>query len=249
MGTGHAIVVSATSVLAAERTAGSQVCVRGCVIVGLALGTGEPELGPWRIVELDDFVALVLDATSASARRPSVVAIDGRSSSGKTTLAARLQGAVDGATTVHTDDIAWWQSRFEWTELLVEGVLRPVRERTSVRFRPPAWDQRGRSGVIEVSAEARLVIVEGVGAGRRETAHLLDGIVWVQADVNVIERRNAARIASGETDRDGVTKWMAEEFPFVADQRPWERAFSIVAGTSDLRHDPANQVVVGQPRA
>jgi len=196
---------------------------------------------------LEHFVALVLDAARASARRPLVVAIDGRSSSGKTTLAARLQEAVDGATTVHTDDIAWWHSRFDWTGLLAEGVLRPLRERNSVRFRPPAWDERGRAGAIEVSANAGLVIVEGVGAGRRETAHLMDGIVWVQADVNVIGRRNAARVAAGEAERDGVAKWMAEEFPFVADQRPWERAFSIVAGTSDLRHDPANEVVLGHP--
>src|SRR5450755_1459901 len=58
------------------------------------------------------------------------------------------------------------------------------RERTSVRFRPPAWDERGRPRVIDVSANARLVIVEAVGAGRRETAHLVDGIVWVQGDVN-----------------------------------------------------------------
>jgi chloramphenicol 3-O-phosphotransferase len=217
------------------------------VIVELTLAGGEPELGPWRVVGFEHFVALVLGAASASARRPLIVAIDGRSSSGKTTLASRLQAEVDDAMTVHTDDIAWWHSRFDWTRLLAEGVLAPLRGRTSVRFRPPAWDDRGRPGAVEVSADARLVIVEGVGAGRRETAHLVDGIVWVQADVNEIEGRHAARIAVGEAERDGVAKWMAEEFPFVAEQRPWERAFSIVAGSSELCHDPATEVVLGWP--
>lgn len=47
---------------------------------------------------------------------------------------------------------------------------------------------------------ASLLIVEGVGAGRRELADLIDGIVWVQADLDVTHRRDAARITSGETD-------------------------------------------------
>ena len=38
---------------------------------------------------------------------------------------------------------------------------------------------------------------------------------------------------------------MQEEFPFVADQRPWERAFVVVAGTPELSHDPSTEVVLG----
>jgi hypothetical protein len=37
---------------------------------------------------------------------------------------------------------------------------------------------------------------------------------------------------------------MAEELPFTAQQRPWERAAFIVAGTPLLPHDPATQVVI-----
>ena len=211
------------------------------------LPDGEPECGPWRIVAFDLFVACVLAATSAPARRPRVLAIDGRSSSGKTTLAARLQAAVSGATTVHTDDIAWWQSRFDWAELLTERILVPLRGGGSVSYRPPAWVERGRQGAIEVSASSDLVIVEGVGAGRREVADLVDGTVWVQADLNAIARRNTARIASGESDHDGVAAWMAEEFLFLADQRPCQRAFAIAAGTTDLRYDHTDEIVLGHP--
>jgi hypothetical protein len=35
---------------------------------------------------------------------------------GKTTLAARLQDVVKGSAVVHTDDIAWWHSRFGWVQ-------------------------------------------------------------------------------------------------------------------------------------
>lgn len=51
--------------------------------------------------------------------RPPVLAIDGRSSSGKTTLSQRLSDATDGAEVVHTDDIAWWHSRFDWADIRV----------------------------------------------------------------------------------------------------------------------------------
>jgi hypothetical protein len=212
--------------------------------VTTALGDGEPVMGPWRVAPLSEFAHLVLDAAGASKRRPPIVALDGRSSSGKTSLAGRLERAISGAVTVHTDDIAWWHSCFGWAELLASGVLEPLRRGQTVAFRPPAWDQRDRPGAIEVAPSAALVIVEGVGAGRRETAHLLDAVVWVQSDLGVIERRNAARVAGGEADADGVARWMYEEFPFIADQRPWARAFVVVAGTPDLPHDPATEVVL-----
>jgi hypothetical protein len=88
---------------------------------------------------------------------------------------------------VHTDDIAWWHSFFGWAELLACGVLEPIRRGQAVAFRPPAWDERGRLGAIELPADASLVIVEGVGASRREIVHLLDASVWVQSDAQDLD--------------------------------------------------------------
>ena len=69
--------------------------------------------------------------------RPVVLAVDGRSNGGKTTLAARIGEAVPGSAVVHTDDIAWAHSRFGWTDLLIEGILVPVRQGLPVSYRPP----------------------------------------------------------------------------------------------------------------
>jgi hypothetical protein len=80
-----------------------------------------------------------------------------------------------------------------------------------------------------------------------ETAELVDAIVWLQADLEVIERRNAERVATGEARADGVAAWMREEYPFVADQRAWERSFVTVAGTTDLVHDPSEELVIAPP--
>jgi hypothetical protein len=165
----------------------------------MVLSDGEPAGGPWRVCAIAAFARFVLNAAGDPRERPPIVALDGRSSSGKTTLARRLQAAVPDASTVHTDDIAWWHARFDWAPLLRSGVLEPLHNRRAVSFRPPAWDQRARTGAIEVASNAPLVIVEGVGAGRRETAGLINAIVWVQADLGAIER---AQRAAGRGGRD-----------------------------------------------
>ncbi len=43
--------------------------------------------------------------------------------------------------------------------------------------------------------------------------------------------------------------WMAEEIPFQAGQRPWERADLIVCGTPRVPFDPATEIVVASPPA
>ena len=181
--------------------------------------------------------------------RPMVLAVDGRSSSGKTTLAGRLRDAVPGSAVVHTDDIAWWHSRFGWADLLIEGVLEPARAGRAVAFRPPRWEDRGRLGAIEVPADCSLLIVEGVGAARRESAHLIDVAIWVQADEAETERRNLARVGTpnGSATVQDHLDWMAEEIPFLADQRPWERVDLVVCGTQLIVFDSATELVVAPP--
>ena len=92
-----------------------------------------------------------------------------------------------------------------------------------------------------------MLFVEGVGAGRRETAELVDAVIWVQSDRAVRHQREAARIAAGETDAEVSERWLREEIHFLADQRPWERARIVVPGTPDEPHDPATQAVVADP--
>jgi hypothetical protein len=205
----------------------------------------EPRVEDWRAVPIGAFADLVRRHVGAPAGRPPVLAIDGRSSGGKTTLADRLAAVMPGTGVVHTDDVAWWHAAFDWVDLLVDGVLAPVRRGAAVSYRPPKWDERGRSGAIEVAARASLVVVEGVGAGRRELTNLLDGVVWVQTDSDETARRDAVRVAAGETTLSNYAAWMAEEGPFVAAQRTWERAFVTICGSPTLPHDPQAEVVIG----
>jgi hypothetical protein len=207
----------------------------------------EPAAGPWRVEPVVAVAATLAGRPTAPDGRPAILAVDGRSSSGKTSLSRRLAEAVPGAAVVHTDDVAWWHAAFDWAGLLAGGVLEPVRAGRAVAYRPPVWDLRERPGAVTVPAGISLLVVEGVGSSRRALAHLLDASVWVQSDLDEVDRRNAARVQAGEISPAGFDSWMAEEFPFLAADRPWERATLIVAGTPPLPHDPGTELVVADP--
>jgi len=217
--------------------------------VALQLAPEEPEAAPWRAKP----VTAVIDSLTRPGRgrntgRTVVLAVDGRSSSGKTTLAARLQAAAAGSAVVHTDDLAWWHSRFGWADLLVDGILMPAHRGEPVSFQPPRWAEHGREGAIGVPASCPLLIVEGVGAGRREAAHLVDALVWVQSDMREAGRRSLARVGQpgGPRTVHDLREWMAEEESFHAGQRPWERADLVVAGTPQIPFDPLTELVAAQ---
>jgi hypothetical protein len=83
-----------------------------------------------------------------------VLAVDGRSNSGKTTLAGRIRDLVPGAVVIHTDDIAFEHSRFGWADLLMDGILLPVHAGRAVSYRPPKWNEHGRPGSLEIPFNA-----------------------------------------------------------------------------------------------
>lgn len=224
------------------------------VAVSLRLAPEEPEAGPWRAELLANVADTLLRRHSygtGAHHRPVVLAVDGRSSSGKTTLVARLQAVVARSAVVHTDDIAWWHSRFGWADLLIGGILAPARAGRPVSYRPPRWDERQRPGAIEVPADCSLLIIEGVGAARRESAHLTDATIWVQADEQETEQRNLARVGQpgGPATVQLLRDWMAEEVPFLAGQQPWEHADLIACGTPRITFDPETDLVVAPPLA
>ncbi|MBJ7385261.1 MAG: hypothetical protein JHC55_12325, partial [Mycolicibacterium sp.] len=116
----------------------------------------------------------------------------------------------------------------DWHELLVDGVLAPLRrDGPPISYRPPAWDARDRAGCVEIPAGTDVVIVEGVGSCRRALQPWFDATVWVQSDADVAYRRVVAR---GDDPIEFVDEWTAQEIPFLADDRPWARATLIASG-------------------
>ncbi len=133
---------------------------------------------------------------------------------------------------------------------MAEGILEPLRRGEDVDYQPPAWKPRGREGSIVVPAATPLVLVEGCGISRRALAPLLDAAVWVQSDREEANRRGIARDGGGQAEIDFWWEWDAEEQPFLAEDRPWERADLVVCGTPALGgadYDPASDLLIGSP--
>lgn len=175
-----------------------------------------------------------------------VVAIDGRSGAGKSTLADRIVQAIPGAQVAHTDDIAWFHSSFDWTQALMTGVLAPLAAGRDVHYRPPGWVLHDREGWVDISAQAPLVIVEGVGSSRRELGPAIDCAIWVQSDVAVSKKRGILRDTEslGDAAEQQWHDWQEEEGPFLLIDEPWLRADVILGGSDQLTHDYDTEVIV-----
>ncbi len=211
------------------------------------LDPDEPAAAAWRRLDHDGLRAEFERVLPASGRRS--VLVDGRSGAGKTTAAERIARALDAAI-VHTDDVAWNHSIFDWDDLVLEHVIAPWRAGAAFTYTPPGWLRHGRPGAIAVPA-TRTLVVEGVGACRASLAEHADVCVWVQSDRTAARESGIARdIANGRTPeqaRKFWDGWMRAEDPFQAVSRPWTRARIIVRGTTALPLDPDHLHVADGP--
>ncbi|GAA3463203.1 uridine kinase [Saccharothrix longispora] len=213
----------------------------------MRLHPGEVEAAGWRVEGLSGLVRRLLGAAPGVTGRPAVVAVDGRGGAGKSTLVERLRASVAASGVVRTDDVAWNHACFDWADLLVDNVLRPLRRGEAVEFRPPAWVGHHRPGAIRVPAGVDVVWVEGTGVIREDLAPWIDASIWVQGDLDEQERRLAARDGDSVAQRRHVAGWLAEELPFMLREQLWRKATVVVAGTTGLDHDPAGEVVTAPP--
>ena len=148
---------------------------------------------------------------------------------------------------MHTDDVAWHHSYFDWAGVLAKHVLEPLRCGEAVDFRPPPWVERDRAGSIVVPAGMATVWVEGTGVVHGELAPLLDASVWVQVDRLQAERRLLERDGDSAKQLQHVEAWLREEHPFLLRVRPWEHATLVVVGSAVLDDPPPAHVVVAAP--
>jgi hypothetical protein len=160
-----------------------------------------------------------------------VLAVDGRSGSGKSRLAASLAALVPAAAVVAMDDVyPGWDGLAASVPLLVEHVLEPVTAGRPAAVPRWAWVS-GRPAPPRPLPAAPLLLVEGVGCAARACAPFLSGVVWVAAAAELRKRRALAR------DGDGYAphwdRWAAQEEAYLEAERPDVRADLVLDGGGD----------------
>lgn len=176
-----------------------------------------------------DGLARELRALAPSCGPVRLVAVDGHAGSGKTTFAARLATALGGAPVVHLDDLATHEELFGWTHRLHEQVIAPLAAGRPARHGVYDWTLRRFAGTAVVPP-APVVLVEGVGAGRRAVRPWLARVIWMELDATSARRRGELR--DGPELADFWAGWArAESAHFAADpSRPF--AATLVDGVT-----------------
>ncbi|MFG2891443.1 uridine kinase [Streptomyces sp. NPDC048248] len=108
-----------------------------------------------------------------------LVAVDGHAGSGKSTFAGLLADALGGAPVLHTDDLATHEELFAWGDRFREQVLEPLSRGEHARYGVYDWGRREFTERREL-APAPVVVVEGVGTGRRTLRPHLARLLWME---------------------------------------------------------------------
>jgi uridine kinase len=151
-----------------------------------------------------------------------VVALDGPSGAGKTSLSEQLLGTLDGAAVVHLDDFyPGWGGLEAAVPRLVAWVLQPVSVGRAGRWRRYDWVADRYAEWHEVPP-CDVLLVDGVGSGARACAPYLDVLLWVETSEPERYRRAMARDGVGY--RPHWRRWAAAEQVHHARERTRERA-------------------------
>ncbi|MFH9014556.1 uridine kinase [Streptomyces sp. NPDC017943] len=149
-----------------------------------------------------------------------LVGVDGHAGSGKTTFAGHVAAALGGAPVLRLDDIASHEELFAWTERLHRQVIEPLAQGRTAHYAPYDWRAR-RFGPVRPLPPAPVVLLEGVGAGRRAVRPHLALLLWM--DVPREEAWARGRSRDGEEQRAFWDGWVpAEQEHFAQDpSRPF----------------------------
>jgi energy-coupling factor transporter ATP-binding protein EcfA2 len=159
-----------------------------------------------------------------------VVAVDGRSGSGKTTFSELLTRALASSgpgppQVVHLDDLyPGWDGLARTPALIRRQLLEPLATGSAPGF--TRWDwAAGRPGAWRPVPAGDLLLVEGVGSGALACAPYLSVLIWLEAPPH--ERRRYALARDGHGYAAHWDRWARQEDLYITREDP--------AGRADLR--------------
>jgi uridine kinase len=149
-----------------------------------------------------------------------LVAIDGPTGAGKSTIAARLADELRSrgvlTAVVSTDHFATWTEPVSWWPRLVDGVLTPLAAGRSGRYQRTEWpDGTPRLGEWITVDPPEVLIIEGVSSGRRSLHSSLSLLMWAElGDPATRLARSVGR--DGESSRADLVRWQRFESGWFA---------------------------------
>ncbi len=162
-----------------------------------------------------------------AAGRTRVIAVDGRSGAGKTSLATALQAALSAPVVALEDLYGGWDGLERGVDVLVSEVLMPIAHGRAARVPRYDWVAAGWSTPWRLEPPLVLV-VEGVGAGARRAAAYESLLIWTEAATSVRKKRALDR--DGDTFAPHWDAWAAQEDAMLLREATPQRADVLIDG-------------------
>jgi para-aminobenzoate synthetase len=147
---------------------------------------------------------------------PVIIAVDGRSGAGKTTLAVELAARLRAHHKVslfHLEDIyPGWNGLLAGIDRYVATVLEPLSRGEAATWTSWDWENHYDGG-SRVTLPAEIVIVEGVGAAAAAARPLLSAVIWADSPDDI--RRTRALDRDGGTYEPYWDQWAAQEVEWL----------------------------------
>jgi hypothetical protein len=169
------------------------------------------------------------------AGRTRVIAVDGRSGAGKTSLAAALRDELAAPVVTLEDLYGGWDGLERGISLLVSEVLEPLAAGRAAAVPRYDWVAGGWGEPWPLEPPP-VLLVEGVGAGARRAAAYATALIWVEAAATVRKKRALAR--DGDTFAPHWDAWAAQEDALLARERTPGRADLIIDGVTGTLAGP-----------
>lgn len=148
---------------------------------------------------------------------PVIIAIDGRSGAGKTTLAIELAARLrehHKVSLFHLEDVyPGWNGLAAGIERYVTTVLAPLSRGEAAEWVSWDWEMH-YDGPARTTLPAEIVIVEGVGAAADSARPMLDAVIWAESSDD--DRRTRALARDGSTYEPFWDHWAAQEEEWLA---------------------------------
>lgn len=192
-------------------------------------------------MDLSAATAAIAAALAGRRAEPILVAVDGHSAAGKSTVATALAAEV-GAVVVPGDDFyrvmddadraaltpALGADRYyDWQRLDAE-VLAPLAAGRRARYRPYDWSTGELGAEPREIPPAPLVLVEGLFVGRSELRHRFAVSIVVVTDPSIRRERQAAR---ADATQAWLDRWDAAERHHFSSIRPIDSFDVVIDGS------------------
>jgi uridine kinase len=177
---------------------------------------------------VSDEVTRIADAVRRAVPRTGgtrVVAIDGRSGAGKTSLASALRDRLHAPVVSLEDLYGGWDGLEHGIDLLVSEVLEPLAAGEAARVPKYDW-VAGKWAAPSAIEPPDILIVEGVGAGARRASERVSVLVWLELPASARKKRALDR--DGEAFAPYWDQWAAQEDLMLARDHTPDRADIII---------------------